>query len=72
MDNIKCAKIEFLLSEYLKKMSNDDYLKLINNCPELKKYDEIMAKIDNGDYPTNYLKNITDFELNKIIKYLEK
>lgn len=70
--NKKIELIDSLLSDFLKMMSNEDYLEMINNCPELKKYDNIMAKIDNGEYPNNYHEQITDLELNKIIAYLNK
>lgn len=56
MKKDKIEKIEDKLSELLKNKSIDDYLDIINNNQYLKKYDQIMAKIDNGEYPTTYLK----------------
>ena len=65
------SKIEELLNNQLLSMSNQDYLSLLANNKDLKLYDEIMQKIDNGDWPQSYLNKISGKQLSNILNYLE-
>ncbi len=66
----KINQIEDILSTVIYKLSTQDYLELISSNKSLKKYDEISGKIDNGDYPPNYLDKLDDMVLDEIIIYL--
>lgn len=68
----KFELIENKLSNLLSKLGEKEYLNLINENTLLKKYDNILGKIDNGDYPSNYINQISDKELDNIIEYLNK
>ncbi len=68
----KFDSIEEKLSKLLLKLGDENYLKIIYANENLKKYDDILAKINNGDYPVNYLDKITDEELDAILDYLKK
>ena len=68
----KFDSIEEKLSKLLLKLGDENYLKIICANENLKKYDDILAKINNGDYPVNYLDKITDEELDAILDYLKK
>ena len=70
--NEKFLFIENHLSSLLHKMDNNSYLALINDNEVLQKYDNIIGKIDNGDYPENYRDQITDDDLDIIINYLKE
>lgn len=70
--NEKFLFIENYLSSLLYKIDNSSYLALINDNEVLQKYDNIIGKIDNGDYPENYRNQITDDELDIIINYLKE
>lgn len=72
MRNEKFLLIEKQLSDLLQKMDNKSYLNLIFSNTVLKKYDDIISKIDNGDYPENYRDQITDDDLDSIINYLKE
>lgn len=64
--------IENHLSSLLHKLDNKSYLNMINSNENLNKYDNIIGKIDNGDYPENYRDQITDDDLDTIINYLKE
>ena len=64
--------IENHLSSLLHKLDNKSYLNIINSNETLNKYDNIIGKIDNGDYPENYRDQITDDDLDTIINYLKE
>mgnify|MGYP004528548251 FL=1 len=64
--------IESHLSSLLHKLDNKSYLNMINSNETLNKYDNIIGKIDNGDYPENYRDQITDDDLDTIINYLKE
>ena len=64
--------IENHLSSLLHKLDNKSYLNMINSNETLNKYDNIIGKIDNGDYPENYRDQITDDDLDTIINYLKE
>lgn len=66
----KIVKIEELLSDLLTKLGNDEYLNLLKSNENLKLYDKVLARIDNGDYPNDYLNMITDDMLDDILNYL--
>ena len=68
----KFDSIEEKLSKLLLKLGDENYLKIICANENLKKYDDILAKINNGDYSVNYLDKITDEELDAILDYLKK
>lgn len=68
----KFDSIEEKLSKLLLKLGDENYLEIIYANENLKKYDDILAKINNGDYPVNYLDKITDEELDAILDYLKK
>lgn len=70
--NEKFIFIENYLSSLLHKIDNSSYLALINDNEILQKYDNIIGKIDNGDYPENYMDQITDNDLDIIINYLKE
>lgn len=62
----KINQIEDILSTVVYKLSTQD----LSSNKSLKKYDEISGKIDNGDYPPNYLDKLDDMVLDEIIIYL--
>lgn len=64
--------IENHLSSLLHKLDNKSYLNMINSNETLNKYDNIIGKIDNGDYPESYRDQITDDDLDTIINYLKE
>ena len=64
--------IENHLSSLLHKLDNKSYLNMINSNETLNKYDNIIGKIDNGDYPENYRDQLTDDDLDTIINYLKE
>ena len=64
--------IESHLSSLLHKLDNKSYLNMINSNETLNKYDNIIGKIDNGDYPENYRDQLTDDDLDTIINYLKE
>ena len=64
--------IENHLSSLLHKLDNKSYLNMINSNETLNKYDNIIGKIDNGDYPENYRDQITDDDLDTIINDLKE
>ena len=66
----KIVKIEEILSDLLSKLGNDEYLNLLKSNENLKLYDKVLARIDNGDYPNDYLNMITDDMLDDILNYL--
>lgn len=66
----KIVEIEEILSDLLTKLGNDDYLELLKSNKNLALYDKILARIDNGDYPNDYLSMISDEMLDDILKFL--
>ena len=70
MRDEKFKNIEDKLSKLLLKLEDKEYIELIMANESLKKYDNILGKIDNGDYPRDYINQITDNELNEILEYL--
>ena len=54
----------------MSKFGNDEYLNLLKSNENLKLYDKVLARIDNGDYPNDYLNMITDDMLDDILNYL--
>ena len=70
MRDEKFKNIEDKLSKLLLKLEDKEYIELIMANESLKKYDNILDKIDNGDYPRDYINQITDNELNEILEYL--
>ena len=69
-ENSKIVEIEEILSDLLIKLGNDDYLELLKSNKNLALYDKILSRIDNGDYPNDYLSMISDEMLDDILKYL--
>lgn len=68
----KIDQIEDVLSKVIYKLSTEDYLKLISSNMSLKTYDKISGKVDNGEYPPNYLDQVSDEMLDEIIIYLKE
>lgn len=68
----KIELIEDLLSKALLLLSENDYIKLITGNDVLSLYDKIAAKIDNNEYPPNYLEKITNEDLDIILSYLKE
>lgn len=68
----KIELIEDLLSKALPLLSESDYQHLINGNDNLSKYDMIAGKVDNNEYPINYLDKISDTELDNILLYLKE
>lgn len=72
MRNKKFEEIEDLLSALLSVLSEREYEKLIQENGALKKYDFILAKIENEDFSDVKKNIITNQELDEIISYLKK
>ncbi len=72
MRNKKFEEIEDLLSALLSVLTEREYEKLIQENGALKKYDFILAKIENEDFPDAKNNLITNQELDEIISYLKK
>lgn len=70
MKTEKILKIEEILSDLLSKLGNDEYLNLLKSNENLTLYDKVLARIDNGDYPNDYLNMITEDMLDDILNYL--
>jgi len=66
----KITIIEDLLSEALLNLGTEKYMELIKGNKNLLEYDNILGKVDNGDYPESYMEQFTDEVLDDIIKYL--
>ena len=71
MRNDNINYIEDVLSDYMNKYGVDKYLELINSNDLLKKYVDLISKIDNDDYPRSYMNIISDKDLVTIIEYLK-
>ncbi len=72
MRDKKIKEIEDILSKALPLLSESDYLNLIDSNDNLRLYDEISGKVENNEYPENYLNRISDDDLDKIINYLKE
>lgn len=71
MRNDNINYIEDVLSDYMNKYGVDKYLELVNSNDLLKKYVDLISKIDNDDYPRSYMNIISDKDLVTIIEYLK-
>jgi hypothetical protein len=71
MRNDNINYIEDVLSDYMNKYGIDKYLELVNSNDLLKKYVDLISKIDNDDYPRSYMNIISDKDLVTIIEYLK-
>ena len=71
MRNDNINYIEDVLSDYMNKYGTQKYLELINSNNLLKKYVDLISKIDNDDYPRSYMNIISDKDLVTIIEYLK-
>lgn len=72
MRNEMFLSIEENLSSLLHILDTEAYLNFIQSNESLKKYDDIMGKIDNGDYPDNYKDQITNEMLEEIMIVIDK
>lgn len=72
MRNDMFLNIEEKLSNLLHIIDTEAYLNFIQSNESLKKYDDIMGKIDNGDYPENYKDQITDEMLAEILNLIDE
>lgn len=72
MRNDMFLNIEEKLSNLLHIIDTEAYLNFIQSNESLKKYDDIMGKIDNGDYPENYKDQITDEMLGEILNLIDE
>lgn len=68
----KVKIIESHLSDLLKSMSEEEYLKIINSNVDLKYYDQLMVQNDNELYYEKFLEHFSDEMLDRIIEYLKK
>ncbi len=71
MRNDNINYIEDVLSDYMNNNGVDKYLELVNSNDLLKKYVDLISKIDNDDYPRSYMNIISDNDLVTIIDYLK-
>lgn len=71
MRESKFEAVENYLSLLINNIDYDSYVKLIKDNEVLNKYDDILSKVDNGDYPESYKGKITDEELDYIIYILK-
>ena len=71
MRNDNINYIEDVLSDYMNKYGTEKYLELVNSNDLLKKYVDLISKIDNDDYPRSYMNIISDNDLKTIIEYLK-
>ena len=72
MRNDMFLNIEEKLSNLLHIIDTEAYLNFIQSNESLKKYDDIMGKIDNGDYAENYKDQITDEMLAEILNLIDE
>jgi hypothetical protein len=71
MRNDNINYIEDVLSDYMNNNGVDKYLELVNSNDLLKKYVDLISKIDNDDYPRSYMNIISDNDLVTLIEYLK-
>lgn len=72
MRETKLDLIEEFLCKTLPFLSEDEYLALIKGNDLLVLYDQIAAKIDDGEVPSSYMNRLSDEDLDVVLEYLKE